>query len=236
MAFFGADTDDFDALEALYKKAPKKFRSVTGRVLNTFAYNTRQEAIKFVHTEMMSRKPGFAKKVLRYEKADFFTPINQQESHTGSIRHPRFSGWIEQETGEQREGRIATLLARGNSKRRQVISDFRLKPGRRFKTPKDYKGRTSTQRAVVMLQHLSRTGYNEPFIVRGHRRMAPGLYRFKGRGRKRGPQMLISFNPIQKRVKKNQWLTKSRERMFKATSVRKVYQKAVYQAFRVWVE
>ena len=232
---FNLEQRDLKTVQRFYSQAPKKFRAVTGRVLNAFAFDTRKQAIKFVETEMMSRRKGFANRVLKVQTANFFSPIQSQASRVGSIKFPRFSGWIEQETGEQPQRRVATLLGRGGSKKRQISGPHRLRRGRKFKTPDEYKGRTSTQRAVVMMQHLSRTGYKKPFIIRGHRRMAPGLYKFRGRGKARGPSMLISFNPVQKRVRKNRWLTRSTQRMYKALNLRAVYKRAIWQTFKVRV-
>jgi len=231
---FQLKQQDLKQLEEAFRKSPKRFRSVTGRVLNTFAFESRLRAIKIVESEMMSRRKGFANKVLKVERANFFRPIDAQRSQVGSIRLPRFSGWVAQQNGRKtNRTRVATSLGRGGKDSRQIAPSNRLRKGKDFKSPDEYKGRSQTHRAVVMLQHLNSIGYKKPFIITGHKRMAPGLYKFRGRGKKRGPQMLQSFNPIQVQPKVNRWLTKSVDRMFKMVNIRSVYSSALKKAFKV---
>lgn len=231
---FTLKQSDLKKLEEYYRKSPFRFRGVTGRVLNTYAFEARKESIKIVETEMMSRKKGFANRVLRAKMANFFQPSSAQKSEVGSRSFPRFSGWVEQQNGRKTDRtRVATTLGRGGSEGKQIAPSARLKQSNQFKSPDDYKGRSRHHRAVVMMQALSRQGYKKPFIVRGHARMAPGVYKFRGRGRKRGPQMLQSFNPINVQPKVNRWLTKSVDRMFNHINIRSVYARAFRKVFKM---
>ncbi len=212
MTAFTLDKKQLKDLEKFYKQAPKQFAAATGMLLNNFAFGTRAQAPRSMAKGMIIRDERFVKSKIRVKKSRFRPPIESQVSTVGSIAGPRFTGWLEQETGAQpNRTRVFHLSARAGSKKRRAPPRFRLRPGNNPPTPDGFPGKSPHHRAIVMLQHLGRQGFKRPFVIKGHKRAKAGLYKF-GRGRK-GHKRLVMLQRFEKRPapKRFQWMRRSRK-------------------------
>lgn len=219
---FQMDIRDLLKLRRYYKKSPRSFAAAVGMLLNNFAFGTRAEVFRVMPTLMTIRNKRFLETRIRAKKTHLRLPISSQQSETGSIGAKRFTAWEEQELGKRtKRTRVASILARG-AKQKQIKRPFRLRPGMNFPTPDDFPGRSGHHRAIVMLQKLGREGYKKPFIVLKHKRITPGLYKFKGgRGAKRKLRMLQSFKPARLQPRRIRWLTISRRKYLSGMNLRR---------------
>jgi hypothetical protein len=231
---FGFDGSDLARLELLYLQAPKKYTRASATVLNNYAFGTRNNVLKWMPTLMTVRNKGFLRSHLRVNKTALSTPIDSQQADVGSIEGPRFSGWIEQETGVRTpRKRVATVRARGGNKRRQMIDKARLIEGRHIMGPEDMGGssariKSDHHRAQVFLMWTRR---NKPksFRLWGHNDIPDGLYRW----RYNKLTMLQAFDPSVKGTRRVEWMTISRERYFRTHDARTAWAKAIKRVWRL---
>lgn len=226
------DTRDLIALRKWYKKAPKQFAASTGMLINNFAFGSREESIKLIGSRMIVRAPGFVKSRVQVQKSHFRLPIASQKSHYGSVRKPRFSGWVEQELG-QRKARpyFAALRGRAGGKRRKIKRGARLdKP---FLTPDRYpkrrgfRGRNRDHLIQIYLAQLDRMNYSKPFVITGHTKIPGGVYQF-GQGRTGWDQreleaLQLFYKP--KRTKRVKWMRLGTMRYFRRTNILKEWKR-----------
>ena len=211
---FNVDQSKLVDLRKFYKAAPRKFGVASGMLLNNLAFGTRKEAIETIHRHMTVRSKAFVARSIVVNKAVFAASLMQQKSEVGSIRRPRFSGWIEQETGKATNSTRAFLLAgRGGQKKRKAAPSARLRPAFKPLKPESMGGASANivgfhHRAQVLLMWTYRNKWRKPFIIRGHKKIKPGLYRWKGSKLKK----LQTFTPKNKQPKKFQWMKLSRGR------------------------
>lgn len=228
---FRLDHKDILKLREFYNKAPRKYSMAAGMVLNQFAYGTYENSTKAIMWGLTIRKYSLIRWALRYEKTSTRVPINAMESSAYSIRRGKFTGWDEQETGRKTERtRVASLLARGQKTTGQIGTPYRLYRGRKFLRPDDYPGKSSHHRAQMLLLDLARVNWKDPFVVWGHKRMPPGLYKFRGRKTKRGmrrPMLLQSFDPQRVQPRAYKWMTISRNWYFQENTPIMVWKKVL---------
>jgi hypothetical protein len=225
---FEIDLRNFQTYERWLKRAPKQIKGASVMLLNNYAFGTRTESINIIAERMFIKKPGFVPSRIQVEKASVARPM----SRVGSVALPRFSGWEEQETGKRTERtRVFTLLARGG-KAREARREARLKPGGDRPVPEDYEGVNAHHRVIVMLGTLNKQGYRRAFIIRGHKRMKPGLYKFKGGKKKRQLHMLQAFKPRKVQPKRIRWLTGGRDRYMRSHPPGKVWAKVMKRVLK----
>lgn len=226
---FDLEIMDLIKLRRFYKNAPKQFGYTTASLLNTFAFNTRKEALKVVHKEMNIRNQSFVISQMRYKKAKGSEHINSQESETFSIKGKRFSGWVEQETGKKTDRtRVASTLARGGSNSGQIKPAFRMKPGKNFLSPDELKGDNKAQRLAAMFHKIEYEKYKKPFIIKGSNKFKSGIYR-RVRNKIKILQSFKAKNAQPKRIK---WMAKARRNNFKTLNLRNEWRDAINRTLK----
>lgn len=112
-----------------YRDQPQLLKRVTADMLNEFAFSTRTRALGVLNREMTIRNPKFVKGRLRVSKARPHARIGNQRSITGSVAKDRFTGWVEQESGQKTlRNRQSTLAGRKGDQKKQMRHVVRLKP------------------------------------------------------------------------------------------------------------
>jgi len=212
---FEINAQDWAKLADWFHRAPKKFQRASAMYLNHNAFGARKEAIKYMRATMTIRSPRFLDYLIRVEKAKSTDRLDHQISYFGSIQTRNHTGWAEQQ-GEAQDKRTKTitLAARRKSKSRPVVGTHRMKKGNSFETPDDYPGRTARQRANIMLQHLRRSGYRKPFIIRGHRKYRAGLYKIEGTGENSRVLPIQQFKKSPRKTMHKPWKTIAVRRYF----------------------
>jgi hypothetical protein len=234
MSTFDLDKKSIKALKKFYRQAPRKFAAASGMLLNNLAFGVKKQIpITMRDSGMVIRNERFVNSKIRVEKSRFSLPIDAQRSTVGSVSGPRFTGWIEQETGEQPDrSRVFHLAARAGSKKKKAPPRFRLRASNNPPRPNQYKGKDANHRVVVMLQMLGREGYKKPFVITGHKRMRSGLYKF-GRGGK-GKKRLVMLQRFDKppTPKKFPWIRKARRDYMASISLIAEWKKAIERSLR----
>lgn len=226
---FTFDGTDFLKFVQMTRKAPRRVGFATANMLTSFAFGTRRKAIQVIDQKMTIRNQNFIVGAIRFIKAKGVKPINQQQSEVGSIRRPRFSGLVEQETGKRtKRSRVFTQLARRGSMRNVVQGPARLKASNQFFKPSDIGGTRGHKQVAAFLAMLKREKYKKPFIISKSRKFKKGLYKFH---RKRLVK-LQDFEPRKVQPKRVKWLTLGRIRYFKSVNEKKVWYKSVKRIFK----
>jgi len=228
---FRIDDRELRRLAEAYKKATRQFTRATADMLNEYAFGVRRESISTIGERMIVRNTRFLENKLRVTKASPGAAMEAQRSETGSIAGPRFTGWREQQTGENTaRKRVISLLARASNIFRQAQPKARMKPAVTFASYNDYPGAYPERKEIVMMQQLSRARSTEPFIVTHKRGMTPGLYRFY-RGK---PRILQVFKKEQ--PKRIPWHTDAREKYFTQTNLTDLWARKLSKALRYRME
>ena len=229
---FSLDKSDLKNLEKFFKVAPFKFAKAARGLLNGFAFGTRQESVKQINRRMTVRNTRFVNSVLRFNRARG-NDINTMVSEAGSIGRDRFDGWKEQEEGvKTKRSRVATFMARGNNKQKQIRPSMRMKPNHQFINENTWElnVKNNSRRVPVFLMEIARRGYTKPFIIsRRYKNYKRGLYI---RRRKR-IRLLQSFEPANVQPKRIKWLTAARANFFKRTNLRNEWAKAIKFALKL---
>lgn len=217
-------TPDLRNLEKFYRRAPKQFARASAGMINGLAFETRSAALVQLAGDLVIRDPRFVNSRMQVEKARS-GPISGQQAVVGSVQSPRFSGWVEQETGQPAtRNRVFTLTARRNREQNRVAPRARLKPGNNITTVNDVNIDASDEanRIRIFIQIMSRRR-NEPFIIRKrYKRMRKGVYTFRGKKKLR---MLQEFKPL--KVQRKPWMQPARARVVTKVNVRKLWAKSI---------
>ncbi len=225
---FEIEAKNLIRLHRFYRKAPKMFARASANVLTSFAFGNRRESLEIIKNKMTVRNERFVKGSVRVDKARGNVPLSEQQARIGSIKRDRFTGWVEQETGQKTtRTRTSTLLARGGNISRQVRPAFRLKPGNKFLSPNDFEGQSPQHRVIVMLQTLSRQNYKKAFVIKGHKAFRSGLYKLR-----RKKVMLLWRFKDRKQPKRVRWLTLGRFKYFKSTNIDQVWANALKRVLK----
>jgi hypothetical protein len=236
MAVFELGLADFLNFKRMQKRFPKVFSKAGAHMLNTSAFETRKLAIENIENSMIGRNERFIKSSVRVKKARLGAPLNQIFSQVGSVERERFSGWREQEGGQQtKREHQAHPAARKNNIAKQVVRRARLRAAGRFPKPTDFRGAAGNPvaRAARMIHILSRSGFTKPFLIFGlenkkkGRKVPPGLYQFgSGAYPNRRIKLLQRFKRP-KPTRKKPWLQPAREEFVRDVNLRTVWGKAV---------
>jgi hypothetical protein len=231
MSFILDNQDLKEYSKWLKTKAPRKFAAATGMTLNNQAFGSREQSITIIKNNITVRNERFVFGGIRVKKSHFRQPIETQVAVYGSIRRPRWTGLKEQELGTKTDRRAFTLAGRRGSKGRPAMPSARLKPGKPFISPSDYKGRNGTMRVLMMLAHLRRISYRKAFILRGHRKIKPGLYKLKGGKRGKKMIMLQTFQPRSEQPRRVRWMSGGVRQYFGSFAWRRAWRNALKRAF-----
>lgn len=232
MPVFELNLADFLNYKRMLKRASKLYSRAGGHVLNSAAFGTRKLAIRNIKKEMIARNERFIQGSVRVEKARIGAPLDMQRATVGSIKRDRFSGWREQEGGQQtKREHQAWPAARRGGKKHPVIRVARLR--RNFLKPTAFGGRNPIERVIRMLHTLSANNYRKPFIIfdlerrRGGKPAPPGLYRFgPGPHPNRRLELLQRFKSP-KPTKRKPWLIPAREEYVRRVNLRTVWGRAL---------
>jgi len=192
-------------------------RSVTN-TLNQLAFESRTALINTISEQMTVRNNDFLNKKMKV-KPEKGIDIRTAESEVGSISGPRFSGWIEQETGKKPEtNRTFTLLARGGNEQNQARPKARAKPSNNFAKISDFtiKAKSRQHRLIIFLQMM--VDQKKQFIMpRKYKRMGRGIYRIK----RKKIVAVQRFGPV--KVRKAPWMKPTIQREIDTKSIRSIW-------------
>lgn len=228
---FSMDKTDLISIMNLYKKAPKKINRAAASVLNSIAFEARKKQIQTIHDNMTVRNQQFVVSSIRVKMAKSSMPLSVQSAEVGSIKRNRFTGWAEQELGvKAKRTKVATKLARGGSEKGQIAPRFRMKKGKNYPDPSEFKGSSTSNRVINMLQTLSAQKYNKPFVIKGYnKKFKPGLYKFQRRKIKR----LQEFKTTKAQPKKIKWMTIANKAVHSSLNINKVWGNALKKQFKI---
>lgn len=232
MPVFELNLQDYLNFKRILKKAPKLYSRAAANVLNSAAFGTRKLAIRNIKSGMIARNEKFIAGSIRVDKARRGAPMEMNKSVVGSVKRPRFSGWREQEGGQQTKRKhLAKPAARKGDLKRPVLRVARLRKGKSFLKPTAFGGRNPVDRALRMIHSLSANNYRKPFLIFGleniKKRMPPGLYRFgSGKPPNRRLELLQRFKSPQK-TRRNPWMQPAREEYVKRVNLRTVWGRAL---------
>lgn len=227
---FNLDLGEMLKLRKFMKRSPKQFHRVAIGVLNTAAFGTRTEAIKELRSNLIIRNDRFLKSSVRVQKANTRESLNRAESTVGSIGRNRFSGWIEQQTGQSGDKtRTSTSFGRGGS------ASGDLPVGSRFKrknilSPDRFPGSSPESRSIAMINSLKRRNYTRSFIIKGNRKFKGGLYKIKGRKRIAAVQ---KFNSKPVKPKRLTWLTNARGKFLRSKPLREIWARNIKHVLKL---
>lgn len=227
---FQVDLKELKQLIQFQKKAPRKFNKAAAFMLNDFAFMTKKEIPITIQKEMTVRNERFVRSKIRVKKTKI-TTINNLKSIVGSIFSPRFTGWIEQETGRRSEKkRVITLAGRKGSWKNKASAAARLKPGKTFLTPRKLvKGaKNNRQRTIIFLQMMNRKSSlkRKPFFLGSKDligRLQKGVYQFKGNKIKR----LQTIKDTAQKPKRIPWMRTSRNNFIRNANIRQLWAKNI---------
>lgn len=243
MPVFELNLLDYLNFKRMMKKAPKLYSRAAAHVLNSAAFGTRKLAIRNIKSNMIARNERFISGSMRVEKARRGASMDMNRSIVGSIKRDNFSGWREQEGGQQtKREHLAKPAARRENVRKQIVRLARLRNTGRFPQPKDFRGQTLAGKAYKMIHILSRSGFTQPFLIFGlentGRRLPPGLYRFgAGQYPHKKIKLLQRFKSPEP-TRRDPWMAPAREEYVKRVNLRMVWGRAVERELKrsgVWV-
>lgn len=240
MPVFELNLQDYLNYKQILKKAPGLYSRAAANVLNSAAFGTRKLAIRNIKSNMIARNEKFIAGSIRVTKARRGAPIETNKSVVGSVKRPRFSGWQEQEGGQQtKREHYAKPAARKGNVRKPILRVARLRNTGRFPKPTDFSSRGGSLAQVARMVHiLSRSGFTKPFLVFGlekkskGRKPPPGVYRFgSGKYPNRRMQLLQRFRSPQP-TRRNPWMQPAREEYVKRVNLRTVWGRALERELR----
>lgn len=226
MEWAHVNLDEVNGLQRWYGQQPRKVRIGSAMMLNKFAYGTRQAVISHLPTVMTVRAPAFVGTRVRYTKTSTGTPVNQQQTTTGSIATDRFSAWTEQEQGTPTaRKRFGTLSGRGGSMQGKLRPSARLKPGNEVIGIEDYKPRGGkVSNFIAMLFRKKETRLVK--IGKGYFKLPKKTSAIPG-PTKSGGTLHRALELVQvgqrKQPKQLHWLEQSRTIYFRKTNLNQVW-------------
>lgn len=181
-------------LRAFQREWPRKLAQAMGIVVNSVAFDMRDEMELSIGRLMTVRSKSFVKRHLWVQKAR--TGGRSPVAEVGSIRRGKFEGWAGQQFGHDVERtRVPTLMSRGGTKTKSMKSASRLMKGRDIPTAREIAGKSGPGSVIAMMRILARRGDRRPFLIfpGEHPNFAGGLYEMRGRKDKRGRKAKLSM-------------------------------------------
>lgn len=219
MSFEGSD---FILLHRFYKKSPRLFGRSVVNTLNTIAFESRIALLDTIREQMTVRDDRFVRSKMKVQTARG-SDFRNAQSKVGSVAGPRFSGWIEKETGQKPEtNRIATLLARGGSAQKKVRPKARAKTSNHFAKISDFqiKAKSRQHRLIIFLRMM--TKQKRQFIMpRKFKGLRRGMYTV----RRKKILLLQRFGEM--KIKKDPWMKPTIQRELSNKDFRKAWAKNI---------
>jgi hypothetical protein len=219
---FDIKLNEILALRKWFKECPRQLQRATAVILNNYAFGTREMILRTLPEIMTIRNSGLPRKATWADKAKYSDRIEDQKSHVGTrtAGMKRFTGWVEQESGQKAtRTRLQTLAARGGSKENVVEQRNRLKPA----TP-----------VLTIAQYNPRGGLMnyQGFAAMIRRKKYMGLYRIKDRVYRDGKtvQKLHPTSGLQPR--KNPFLLFSAGRYHKSIDLSAMWYRTVQMVLK----
>lgn len=227
---FDVDVRELIQLQKWYKRNPRQFRVATGMMLNNFAFGTRREMIEVIEKDFTVRNPRFISSKVRVTRARFADPINAQRSIEGTVYADRFSGLIEQETGQKTDrSRVASIFARGGSEAGQIKPRSRLKPATELADFSTY-GLTGRSRTLGALLAINQRKSDNRMI-----RFKSTVYK-RGRGKHKPPRKSLNvvqrINPPNVQPARSPFRRKSVKRYFSKTDIRALWGETINRVMK----
>lgn len=227
---FDLDRRSLLKLKKFYKNAPSKFFMAAKGVITIMAFKAREVQIQEINRSMTVRNQRFIALKIRYQKTKG-SNINNIYSQSGSIRSPRFSGWIEQQTGATTSRtRTQSLMARTGDWGKQIAGTARMKSSNKFFNPEsEMEGRTIEQKYAAALAAMRKGAIRKRnFLIR---KRLGGRMRSLKRGlwmmRRRLLYRLQTFNPRKVQPKRNPWHTRAVKKAMAQINLRKEWAKQI---------
>jgi len=219
---FQIDQKDLKMLRKFYKRAPQLFARASAGILNDFAFGTKTEIEKLLKNRLTIRNQAFLRGSIRVQKADGKV-IDRQKSKVGSVTRPRFSGWLEQQTGKKDpRSHKPTIFARRGNKFSAVPPGNRLKQSSVALRPEDFNIRASNDktRTIIFLQIMRKKSRGRPFYIKKkYKKLRRGIYKMQG-GRIR---RLHSLDRTKKKIQSFDWINQSRKNFFAQANIRNLW-------------
>lgn len=238
MPVFELNLTDLRNFRKIQHRSPKLFAAAATDVLNAAAFGTRKLALRELRSQSTIRNEGFLKRSVLVKKSRKSGNIDSMEARVGSIQRPRFSGWREQEGGQQtKREHLAKPAARRGDLKRQIVRTARLQRSGRFPQPRDFRGPANpVRRAIRMIHILSKSGFTKPFLIFGlensGKTMPPGLYRFgSGQYPHRKIELLQRFKKP-KKTRRDPWLQPATAQYIRHVDLRIVWGRALARELR----
>jgi hypothetical protein len=172
------------ALEHLFKIAPAETKKATANFLNDQAFTYRELAPKVLSERYIIRNKAFVQSMFRVEKASPTGSPDAQKAKAGSIKSNRFTGWIEEVTGQAPERkRLVGDNARSGDRQVKASQSNRLMAGMDLPKPSDFDDIPERMRIPAMISILARNpdytaDSHGMFLIKGGK-WIPGIYRFQ---------------------------------------------------------
>lgn len=206
-------TEGLTKLSNHIQKQGLMMAKVEAGMLNNTALRMRNRMVDSVASTMTIRNNRFMRSSIRFQKAT----QSRMVAEVGSIKRPRFTGWIEQETGKEdkERKRFATINARRRQWKKKITGRFRMKPGFKFTRPGDHRNLSNSRGrdTMIFLQILKRRKFKEPFFIPNeYKKLQKGLYFFKG-----GKQQLTFLQGFDPDLpERNRWMNRVVSKITKA--------------------
>jgi len=173
-------------LQKFYKRAPRQFARASAGMINNLAFQARGEAIENIDDQMIIRNQRFINSRIKVQRARSGA-ISTQKATVGSVTADRFSGWIEQETGQAPEmTRSFSVVSRRGQRGNKVVVAARLRSASTFPTVDDYniKAKDDDHRTMIFIKIMQRDQPRKPFVLKDkYKRFGIGIYKVLKRGR-----------------------------------------------------
>jgi hypothetical protein len=181
-------------LKAFGREFPRKVAQAMGLVVNSVAFDMRDEMELSIGRLMTVRSKSFVKRHLWVSKAR--SGGRSPVAEVGSIRRGKFEGWAGQQFGSDvdRE-RVPTLMSRGGTKTKSMKRSARLLKGKDIPTAREIAGKSGPGSVIAMMRILARRGDRRPFLIfpGEHPSFKGGLYEMRGRKDKGGRKAKLSM-------------------------------------------
>ena len=226
---FSFSAADMILLRKLFKKAPRQMRRVVAGVLNGQAFAMRPVIFKVLNKEMEIRSPGFVMGKIRVQKATA-TAINTQSSKAGSIFARGFTGWKEQQFGEESDTqKMYTKFSRGGGWKGKVQG--RMRGNTKLWRPSDFNiknANSERHRMIIFLQMLTAREITDRFLMPTRvGKMKNGIYRME-RGTIKKVRKDESYKPH-----KIDWMNKSIKLLEREVNIKELFANNVRHVFKL---
>jgi len=180
---------DEKGFKKMLKRLPQQTVNAAARTLSDMAYTSRMHGLTVLNRVMTIRNPSFIRAALQYSPVDrissvmnpqSFTNITRLKSAYGSVQRNRFSGWIEQETGQKTEfERTPTFAARTMKWDKQIEKRLRMTRSAKIKHLSDFPGATRKEQMGLMMAFLYKQKKEQLiWLSKPYGRMRDGLWLF----------------------------------------------------------